>query len=658
MEVLWRPSQDFIHHSNLKKYEHFLAANYQLSFASYQQLWEWSTTYTDLFWESIWHFFDILHDGTIHHITEGSSMPGTRWFTGTKLNYAEHLFRHQNPDRPGLIFANEHKETQQISWLEIENKVTALHEYLKSIGVGQGDRVVAYLPNIPQTVMAFMAVNSLGAIWSCCSMDFGWKTVVDRFSQIEAKVIIAADGYYYKNKDFDRAPELKKIISNLPLLEQVILISNINQNKQFDEYQNWDEITLDRFPGVLEFQRVPFDHPIWILYSSGTTGKPKAITHSHGGMLLEHLKYLSFHNDVKPGENFFWFTTTGWMMWNFLQASMLVGGIPVLYEGSPSFPDLGVLWELSEQLPIHHFGTSAPYLTALMNADLALGKQYDLSSLRSIGSTGAPLPAAAFEYIYEKISEEVWLCSMSGGTDVCTAFVGGIPYRPVIKGHIQGRGLGCALFSYDENGQSIRETLGEMVIEKPMPCMPIYFWNDPDYARYQQAYFEEYPGKWRHGDFIKIFSDGSLIIRGRSDATLNRKGIRIGTAEIYDVINAIAEIEDALILNLEKEDGNDVMPLFVVMSNQSTLDEDLQQKIRTTLRNNCSPRHVPDTIVEVPDIPYTLSGKKMEVPVKRLFMTPAENQNVNLEAVKNPDAMEFFIHNATALRKIIWEQSS
>ena len=658
MEALWRPSHDFINQSNLKKYEHFLASNYQLSFASYQQLWEWSTTYTDLFWESIWHFFEILHDGTIHDITNGLSMPGTRWFPGTRLNYAEHLFRHQNPDRPGLIFTNERKEIQLISWREIEKIVIALREYLRSKGVGQGDRVVAYLPNIPEAVMSFMAVNSLGAIWSCCSMDFGWKTVVDRFSQIEAKAIIVADGYYYKNRDFDRTSEIAKIISNLPTIEQIILISNISLDNQIDQYQKWDEITLDRFPGVLEFRRVPFDHPIWILYSSGTTGKPKAITHSHGGMLLEHLKYLSFHNDVKPGENFFWFTTTGWMMWNFLQASMLVGGIPVLYEGSPSYPDLSVLWELSEELPIHHFGTSAPYLTALMNAELALGKKYDLSGLRSIGSTGAPLPPDAFEYVYEKISEEVWLCSMSGGTDVCTAFVGGIPYHPVIKGHIQGRALGCALFAYDHNGRSVHEILGEMVIDKPMPCMPLYFWNDPDHSRYRQAYFEEYPGKWRHGDFIKIFSDGSLVIRGRSDATLNRKGIRIGTAEIYDVINSFSEIEDALILNLEEEDGKDVMPLFVVMSDQFTLDEDLRQQIRLTLRKNCSPRHVPDIILEVPDIPYTLSGKKMEVPVKRLFMALEGKKTLSLDAVKNPEAMQYFIHNSAELSKKILELSS
>jgi acetoacetyl-CoA synthetase len=418
---------------------------------------------------------------------------------------------------------------------------------------------------------------------------------------------------------------------------------------------SWDEImALDRLK-ELTFEPVPFDHPIWILYSSGTTGKPKAITHSHGGVLLEHYKYLAFHNDVKAGEHFFWFTTTGWMMWNYLQATMLVGAVPVLYEGSPTFPDLLVLWRLAEKLPIHHFGTSAPYLTALMNQKVAVKGQYRMEALRSISSTGAPLPPEVFTYIYDQVSSDIWLCSMSGGTDVCTGFVGGVPGKPVRRGHIQGRALGCALYAYDEEGHRIQNELGEMVIEKPMPSMPIYFWADPGDERYHSSYFEEYPGKWRHGDYIEIYDDGSLTIQGRSDSTLNRKGVRIGTAEIYNTLITIEEIEDALVLNLESPNGEDKMPLFIVLGESIVFDQVLQKRINSTLRTRCSPRHVPDMIIPVPDIPYTLSGKKMEVPVKKLFLGITKGKEMNRDSVRNPEAIHYFQRNMEAIKKQLFE---
>ena len=435
----------------------------------------------------------------------------------------------------------------------------------------------------------------------------------------------------------------KGSLGELKSIKETLFIPYLDPAAELNSAVLWEDVVNRPVAKGLTFTAVPFNHPIWVLYSSGTTGRPKAITHSHGGVLLEHLKYMAFHNDVHPGENFFWFTTTGWMMWNFLQASLLVGATPVLYDGSPGYPSMDVLWQLAEDLPIHHFGTSAPYLTACMKKDLPLREKHDFSELRSLGSTGAPLPPEAFEWIYEQVSEQVWLCSMSGGTDVCTAFVGGSPYLPVYKGAIQCRGLGCALYAYDENGGHLEGSLGEMVIERPMPSMPIYFWNDNTGERYRSSYFEKYPGKWRHGDWIKIFYNGSLLIQGRSDATLNRKGIRIGTAEIYGVLDKISAIKDSLILNLEKQDGGDVMPLFVVLEEGIELDENLRQRIKTDLRKQCSPRHVPDAIYLVPDIPYTLSGKKMEVPVKKVFMKMDISSSMNRDAIRNPEAMDYFV---------------
>jgi acetoacetyl-CoA synthetase len=461
--------------------------------------------------------------------------------------------------------------------------------------------------------------------------------VVDRFSQIQPKVLFATSSYSYNGKIINRNDEIASIQSELDSVEETVIVPYPGSNNHSD---SWEQIT-QLSPIKLTFQAVPFEHPIWVLYSSGTTGKPKAITHSHGGVLLEHLKYMYLHNDVKVGENFFWFTTTGWMMWNFLQASLLMGATAVLFDGSPAYPDLNTLWKIAAEFPIHHFGTSAPYLTACMKKGLKPGTDNDLSSLRSIGSTGAPLPPEAFEWVYKEVKKDVWLCSMSGGTDVCTAFVGGHPYMPVRKGLIQSRALGCDLHAYNDQGQPIYGSLGEMVIETPMPSMPVYFWNDPDHSRYRSSYFDKFEGKWCHGDWIKLYEGGSLIIQGRSDATLNRKGIRIGTAEIYSVLNKIDGIKDSLILNLEKENGEDIMPLFVVLDQDTELDQ-LTATISKELKTQCSPRHVPDKVIEVADIPYTLSGKRMEVPVKKLLMGMSDPTTMNKDSIRNPEAMEEF----------------
>ena len=639
-KVLWHPSSSFIENSGLKKYERWISDNYNLKFDNYSQLWQWSIDQMDQFWESLWKYFGIISDQSYLDVLVSENMPGAKWFEGATVNYAEHIFRHFDKDKAALLFKNE-KETKQISWEQLKNEVGAMQNYLISLGVSKGDCVAAYLPNIPHAIVSFLAVNSLGAVWSCCSPDFGVETVIERFAQIKPKVLITVDGYQYNGKQYYKLKESELIRSRIDSVRHTTLVSYLDNESHIENSDNWDDIMKSHrnhdFP---KFSQVPFSHPIWVLYSSGTTGKPKAITHSHGGVLLEHLKYMSFHNDVKKGENFFWFTTTGWMMWNFLQASMLVGAIPVIYDGSPGYPSMDAMWQMTEELGIHHFGTSAPYLTACMTKELNPGGKFDLSSLRSIGSTGAPLPDDAFTWIYENVKKNLWLCSMSGGTDVCTAFVGGNPYMRVETGKIQCRALGCALFAYNENGERLQDELGEMVIEKPMPSMPIYFWNDENNERYYSSYFGKYEGKWRHGDWIRIYNDGSLVIHGRSDATLNRKGVRIGTAEIYSVLEKIEFLKDSLIINVELDGGGDIMPLFVVMEEGFELTPELCKEINATLRSSCSPRHVPDKIIPIADIPYTLSGKKMEVPVKKLFMNMDISKSMNRDAIKNPEAMD------------------
>ncbi len=653
-KILWRPSEDFIQNANLTAYERWLEEEKGLSFKDYDEIWQWSVNDIEDFWESIWEYFEIIHHSPYQSVLSSHDMPGAKWFEGSTLNYAEHIFRKKSNDRPAIIFHSEAHELQNISWHELEEQVIAIRSYLTDHGITKGDRVVGYLPNIPEAVVCFLAVNSIGAIWSCCSPDFGVNTVINRFLQIEPKLFVTVDGYQYGGKCFKRFEEINQIRTAIPTINETLFIPycDLDHGFKMNKMTQWkDVITISGPKGKLEFTAVPFDHPIWILYSSGTTGKPKAITHSHGGVLLEHLKYMAFHNDVHPGENFFWFTTTGWMMWNFLQASLLMGATTVLFDGSPGYPNLGSLWKLADAIPIHHFGTSAPYLTACMKRGLKPGEDYNLSTLRSIGSTGSPLPPEAFEWVYQSISKDVWLCSMSGGTDVCTAFVGGCPDKPVYKSFIQSRALGCELKAYDDEGRSVIGSLGEMVIEKPMPSMPVFFWNDEGNKRYTSSYFEKFPQKWCHGDWINIQETGSLTIHGRSDATLNRKGIRIGTSEIYSVLDEIDSIKESLILNLEQTDGSDAMPLFIVLADNVELSVEIKQQINQLLKEKCSPRHVPDMIIEAVDIPFTLNGKKMEVPVKKILMGMDSGQSMNKDSIRNPEAMDFFKQLASGFRE-------
>ncbi len=651
-EILWKPGEEFVMNSNLHHYLNWLKENEKLTFSAYHDLWQWSVDNPVKFWESIYRYFSVISHFPFEKSMSEENMPFVSWFKGCQLNYAEHIFRMHDNSRPAIIFSSERHEYVEITWEEMRSQVASMASYLKEIGIGKGDRVAAYLPNIPEATYAFLAAASIGAIWSSCSPDFGTNSVVDRLQQIEPKVLFAVDGYNYSGKPFDRIDVVKELSENLKSVEKIVLVPYLNPETRADKVNEktvcWNETFRPNLD--LRFEALPFGHPIYILYSSGTTGIPKAITHSHGGNLLEHLKYLSLHNDVHPGERFFWFSTTGWMMWNFVHASLLVGSTIVLYDGSPGYPDMNRLWSLAEKAKITHFGTSAPYLIACMKAEITPGKDFDLSGLRSIGSTGSPLPPDAFEYVYRHIKKDVWLCSMAGGTDVCTAWVGGCPTEPVYKGEIQARSLGAALYAWNEYGQTVTNEVGEMVVTKPMPSMPVFFWNDPEGQKYLSSYFDVYPGVWRHGDWVKITDRNTVVILGRSDSTLNRQGVRIGTAEVYRTLDKITELKDSLIVSLELERGNDYMPLFVLLAEGSTLDESLLKKIRTALRTENSPRHVPDEILEVKDIPYTISGKKLESPVKKILMGKAPEKSANMDSLKNPESLKFFIEFAQKLK--------
>jgi len=670
--VLWRPQAADVRHSHLYRYMQWLCANPPKDLSvdlidlipglpeapetmradTYDLLWNWSVQHPAAFWTSLWHYFEVMEHKPFQAALPDARMPGARWFEGASLNYAEHVFRKKSIDRPAILYFDERRPLTRLSWQSLEQQTAALAAFLKQQGVGVGDRVAAFLPNTPHAIVAVLATASIGAVWSSCSPDFGAASVADRFAQIEPKVLFTVDGYSYGGKAFDKRAVVQDICNRLPTIETVVFIPHLDEMARPDGIPNavsWAD-ALSTPAGPLTFEAVPFDHPLWVLYSSGTTGVPKAITHGHGGNLLEHLKYLHFHNDVHEGEHFFWYSTTGWMMWNFLLGSLLTGATAVLYDGSPGFPDLHVLWEVAAVAPIHHFGTSAPYLISCMKAGISPSDTYKLTHLRSIGSTGSPLPPEAYDWVYKHVKPGVWLSSMAGGTDVCTAWVGGNPLLPVYQGEIQCRCLGCAMESWDESGQPVMpDEVGEMVVTQPMPSMPIYFWNDPDHSKYGSSYFEHYPGVWRHGDWLRITPRGSLLILGRSDATLNRQGVRIGTAEIYRALDQIPDLRDSLIINLEYADGTDWMPLFVTLAPGAVLHDELVKTIKQTLRNTYSPRHVPDDIIEVPDIPYTISGKKMEMPVKKVLQQKPLDKAFNRDSMKNPESMDFFIALAEKL---------
>ncbi len=614
-----------------------------LYFRSYQDLWEWSVTDLEDFWESMWQFFNIKsHEVYLEVISRPKSgMIGTKWFRRSKLNYAEHIFRNKSKGKPALLFQSETRGLSPVTWERLEADVAAVAAWLRQIGIKPGDRVAAVFPNCPEAIIAFLATNAVGAVWSSCSPDFGVAGIADRFQQIEPKVLFLCDGYTYNGKSYPSTTLQLALAEALPSVNDVVFVKTGDFGLQPERTTAWEDILHFPHHG-LEFEPVPFDHPIWVLYSSGTTGKPKAITHGVGGCLLEHYKALALHQNVKPGDRYFWYSTTGWMMWNYALGSMLCGSTLVIYDGAPMYPSSQTLWALAEQAKITHFGSGAAYFIACMKAGVSIAND-QLKSLETIGSTGSPLTADAYEWIYKFVKKDVWLISLSGGTDVCSAFVGGSPLLPVYAGEIQCRMLGCKIEAYDENGQPQLNQLGEMVITQPLPSMPIYFWNDPNQERYLSSYFETYPNIWRHGDWIKINDRGGVVIQGRSDTTLNRGGVRIGTAEIYSAVESLPPVKDSLVVYLEKSDGEGTISLFVVLKKGHQLTEELKKTIKNTLRQQYSPRHVPDTIEEVADIPYTISGKKMEAPVKKILMGQDPKTSANLATMRNPEALNGFV---------------
>jgi acetoacetyl-CoA synthetase len=614
--LLWEPPAEMVERALMTRYLR------EQGKRDYDELWRWSVDDLDGFWASIWDFFEV--DGGYERVLASSDMPGATWFPGARLNYAEHLFRGKDPDAVAIVHASELRELSELTWGELREQTASMAARLRALGVQRGDRVAAYMPNIPEAVAAFLATASIGAVWSSCSPDFGARSVIDRFAQIEPKVLLAVDGYRYNGRDFDRRETVERIAAETG--GEVVTLGYLDGT-------GWPGDPA----GELTFERVAFDHPLWVLYSSGTTGLPKAIVQGQGGILLEHLKKLNLHVDAQAGDRVFWFTTTGWMMWNFLVSGLLTEAAIVLYDGSPGHPDMGVLWDLADRAGITCFGTSAAYVAACMKAGVEPAEGRDLSRLRAVGSTGSPLSPESFRWVYDHVGSDTWLFSTSGGTDLCTAFVGGVPILPVYEGELQARALGASVESWDPEGRPLVGEVGELVITKPMPSMPLYLWNDPEGERYRESYFDMYPGIWRHGDWIEITERGTAIITGRSDSTINRGGVRMGTAEIYRAVLAVDEVVDALVVDIG------TMPLFVVLREGTDLDDDLAARIRARVREDCSPRHVPDEVVAVEEVPRTLSGKVLELPVKKILMGTPPEQAASRDSLQNPAALDFFV---------------
>ena len=651
--LLWEPSPEAIERSSMSRYMRWLEAERGLHFdGDYHALWRWSTAELEGFWDSIFEFFELRASAPYERVLAEREMPGAVWGPGARLNYAENLLAGKPADRLALQHASELRELDSLSWGELREQVARTASALRALGVEPGDRVVAYMPNLPETLVAFLACASIGAVWSSCSPDFGASSVIDRFAQIEPKLLLCVDGYRYNGRDFDRTDTLARLLAELPTVERTIVLPYLAAEPELDALRNpitWTELLASGDPGEIEYEQVGFDHPLWVLYSSGTTGLPKAIAQGHGGILLEQAKKLGLHLDAQAGDRVFWFTTTGWMMWNFLVGVLLTEASIVLYDGSPGHPGMGVLWDLAEAAEITCFGTSASYVSACMKDGIEPGAGRDLSALRAVGSTGSPLSPEGFEWIYGQLGADTWLFSTSGGTDVCTAFVGGVPILPVYRGELQARSLGCAVEAWSENGEPLIDEVGELVITEPMPSMPLYLWNDPDGERYRRSYFEMFPGTWRHGDWIEITSRGTAIIYGRSDSTINRSGIRMGTSEIYRAVASLPEITDALVVDLPKPGTEGWMPLFVVLAEGAELDQELTAEIARRIRERCSPRHVPDRVYAVAEVPRTLSGKVLEVPVKRILMGTPPEQAASRDSLANPEALDFFVELSSEL---------
>jgi acetoacetyl-CoA synthetase len=772
---LWEPTAGERERACMTRFMRWVGEREGRTFEDYEQLREWSVQELERFWASVWEFFGVRCSRPYERVLSTRTLPGARWFEGAELNYAENMLagrrgpsegahdgdggepRAGRPlgeggpldageagartraastrgDATAVFHASELRDLGELTWGELSTQVAAVAGALRALGVQRGDRVVAYMPNIPETLIAFLATASVGAIFSSAAPEFGARSVIDRFAQIEPKVLLAVDGYRHGGKDFDRRRVVGEILAELPTVSHVVLMPYLFTGREQPRAQTpgagaapmpeagrvqtpgasaastpgasevwtlggsgartltWSELcelgaTDQGSASEPRYEQVPFDHPLWVLYSSGTTGLPKAIVHSHGGILMEQLKKSHLHLDLQPGDRMFWFTTTGWMMWNFLIGCLFTEAAIVLYDGSPGHPDLGAMWALAERTRMTRMGLSAGLLAACEKAGVRPGRDYDLSALRSIGSTGSPLAPESFTWVYEQVKSDVWLFSTSGGTDVCTAFVGGCPLLPVYEGELQCRALGCAVESWDEQGRSLIDEVGELVLTEPLPSMPLFFWGDspartpgapsagpsapdaepwrqPVGERYRESYFAMYPGVWRHGDWIRITPRGGAVISGRSDATINRQGVRMGTSEIYRAASAVEEVVDALVVDIpngragahdsrsraEQREQELRMWLFVVLAPGIALGEDLAGRIRRRIREDCSPRHVPDEVVQIEEVPRTLSGKALEVPVKRILMGTAPGEAASVESLANPGALEYFVQLAQTLR--------
>jgi acetoacetyl-CoA synthetase len=642
--VLWEPDDKTVRDARVTRFMTWLAGRGIRHADGYQDLWHWSVTDPAAFWSAVWDYFGVLGDRGDGPALAGQVMPDVQWFDGATLSYARNALRTAwtDPDRTAIIFDSERGRAGSLSYGDLAQQVARVARGLAGLGVGPGDRVAALLPNVPEAVVGLLAAASLGAIWSSCSPDFGAHSVIDRFAQIEPTVLIVCDGYAYNGKEYSRAEMVAEVTAALPGLSAVVQVNLVGDAPPPEGALRWDDLGSDGDQHEPEFEEVPFAHPLWVVYSSGTTGLPKPIMHGHGGVVLEHLKALSFHQDLRPGDVFTWYTTTGWMMWNYLAGGLLAGVTIVLYDGSATYPETDRLWRLAAEHGVTYLGVGAPYLVASMKAGLRPGAEAGLPALRAIGSTGSPLPPEAFGWVYEAVKPDLLLGSFSGGTDLCTGFVGPCPLLPVRAGVISGRCLGAAVEAYDEDGKPVTGQVGELVITQPMPSMPVGFWNDPDGARYRESYFDMYPGVWRHGDWIEILTDGGCIIYGRSDATLNRGGVRMGTSEFYRAVEAFAEVGDCLVVDTGRLGAEGRLILFVLPAEGAELDDDLRNRIRAALRTQLSPRHVPDEIYQVPGIPRTLSGKKLEVPVRKILHGTEPERAADPNALADPDVLRYF----------------
>jgi acetoacetyl-CoA synthetase len=653
-KVLWAPTEERIEGATLTRFARWVAAARGADVSgSYDDLWRWSVGDLEAFWSSVWEFFDVQASVAPARALGSRAMPGAEWFPGAQLSYAEHLFRNKPDSALALQHASELRELDWMTWGELRDLTARIATGLKFLGVGPGDRVVAYIPNIPEAIAAFLACSSLGATWSSCSPDFGVRSVVDRFAQIEPRVLIAVDGYRYGGKDFDRRDVVAQLRDEIPSLEHVVMLDYLSAGAGADAVPDgmvpWRDLIKQQEP--LEFAQLPFDHPLWVLYSSGTTGLPKPIVHGQGGVLLEHLKLMNLHLDAQEGDRVLWFTTTGWMMWNFLVGVLLTPASVVLYDGNPGTPSLDALWDLAAEAGVTTFGTSASFIASCMKEDVEPGGGgRDLSALKAVGSTGSPLAPEGFQWVYDHLGADTWLFSTSGGTDVVSAFVGGVPTLPVHLGELQARALGADVQAWDPDGQPLIGEVGELVIAQPMPSMPIFLWGDEDGSRLEDSYFEHYPGVWRHGDWIEITERGTAIIYGRSDSTINRGGIRMGTSEIYRAVLADDAIVDALVVDVPGREGfsEGWMPLFVVLRDGERLTDDLVAAIKRRIRTDCSPRHVPNEVRQIAEVPRTLSGKVLEVPVKRILMGAPADQAASRDALANPEALDVFVEMAAS----------